>query len=618
MRQVQVCLLIKPLTNNQKMNDTAHRNALHSGYELFWYRMERVLGQGAFGITYLAHDINLDRQVAIKEYMPAQLSTRESSKSVHPLSAELEEDFQAGLARFISEARTLTRFEHPNLIRVFNVFEANNTAYMVMNYEVGQSLQTIIKRKQIMSEERLTGIIKPLMSGLHKMHIKGFIHRDIKPGNIFIRTDGAPVLLDFGSARQTLQNNPHTLTNFVSPGYAPIEQYASKSDKQGPWTDIYGLGATMYRIIAGVAPMNAIDRSESITHDGYDCYLPLSQLVEGKYSEKFLAALDHALAFRAQDRPQNIEKWWEEFGFVTEEVKPLATQVETDTAPTMRIDDVATYPLNTTGITEDKTLGKASEATTIENNPEEFPQTEKATGVSWSHQKKAMIAGAVIITVLVLIALPVIFDNRTAEMPVAEVQLQDSLQDTDINAAGLTDNEIDDIFRQADETEITDIASDDPVQQLLVSAEENIRELKLTTPKDNNAYDKFMQVLELDPQNETARRGIETISDKYISLAYGAINSHDTERARFYISKAKEIWPESPKIAQADAALNASMGQKSANAPAESVQEPGQEEKKSSVVGDIRKWFKETAEKDSEIKKEETASDRVIKSMGGK
>jgi serine/threonine protein kinase len=600
------------------MNDTAHRNALHSGYELFWYRLERVLGQGAFGITYLAHDINLDRQVAIKEYMPAQLSTRESSKSVHPLSADLEEDFQAGLARFISEARTLTRFEHPNLIRVFNVFEANNTAYMVMNYEVGQSLQVILKRKQPMSEEQLTGIIKPLLSGLHKMHTKGFIHRDIKPGNIFIRTDGAPVLLDFGSARQTLQNNPLTLTNFVSPGYAPIEQYASKSDKQGPWTDIYGLGATMYRIIAGVAPMNAIDRSESITHDGYDSYLSLSQLAEGKYSEKFLEALDHALAFRAQDRPQNIEEWWEEFGFVTEEVKPLTTQVETDIAPTMQIDDAATSLLNTTGITEEKTQRIASEATTIENSPEEFPQTEKTAGVSLFKHKKAMIGGTVIATVLILIALPVLFDNRPAETPVAEIQIQDAVRETDIKAAGLTDNEIDDIFRQAEETGITETTSDDPVQQLLVSAEENIRELKLTTPKDNNAYDKFMQVLELDPQNETAQRGIETISDKYISLAYGAINSHDNERARFYIRKAKEIWPESPKIAQANAALNASMDQKSASVPAESVQEPGQEEKKPSMVSDIKKWFKETAEKDSEIKKEETASDRVIKSMGGK
>ena len=262
---------------------------------------------------------------------------REASLSVQPLSAEHEEDFKFGLERFISEARTLTRFEHPNLIRVFNVFEANNTAYMVMNYETGESLHQIYKTKKDFSETELMKIILPLMNGLLKMHATGFIHRDIKPGNIFIRKDGSPVLLDFGSARQTMLVNPQTLTNFVSPGYAPIEQYASKSDKQGPWTDIYGLAATVHKVITGSPPPNSIDRSETITHDGKDCYIPLATVVQDRYSVKFLRALDHALAFRAQDRPQDIGSWRLEFDVVEDDIETMPVLSATDNGPTIKI-----------------------------------------------------------------------------------------------------------------------------------------------------------------------------------------------------------------------------------------------------------------------------------------
>ena len=171
------------------MSKNQHLNALKAEYALHWYQIERVLGHGAFGITYLAHDINLDRQVAIKEYMPSSLCMRADDLSIQPLSDKHQEDFQWGLSRFISEARTLTKFEHPNLVRVFNVFEMNNTAYMVMNYEVGESLQQILKRKKALSEQELVKILLPLMSGLELIHEKGFIHRDIKPGNVFIRED---------------------------------------------------------------------------------------------------------------------------------------------------------------------------------------------------------------------------------------------------------------------------------------------------------------------------------------------------------------------------------------------------------------------------------------------
>ncbi|MGH8547018.1 MAG: serine/threonine-protein kinase [Methylococcales bacterium] len=227
------------------MTQPIHRNALKPGYELHWYRIERVLGQGSFGITYLARDLNLDQEVAIKEYLPMELAVREPDFSVQPAADTHGEQFKWGLDRFIAEAKTLARFKHPNIVRVLTVFEANRTGYMVMEYEHGDNLKDILTRRGTLAEDELLRIVLPILDGLETVHERGFIHRDIKPANLFIRANGSPVLIDFGSARQALGVETRTLTTLVSHGYAPYEQYYSKGEKQGPWTDFYGLGATL-------------------------------------------------------------------------------------------------------------------------------------------------------------------------------------------------------------------------------------------------------------------------------------------------------------------------------------------------------------------------------------
>ena len=321
------------------MKAKSHRNSLPSGYQLNWYRIEEILGQGGFGITYLAFDTNLDEHFAIKEYLPLELAVREGDHSVHPVSEDHSGHFEWGLERFIAEARTITKLKHPNLVRVRAVFEENNTAYMVMDYERGESLDRLLKRRRTLEEPELLDIVYPLLEGLDEVHAAGFVHRDIKPANIFIREDGSPMLLDFGSARQALFGETRTLTTLVSPGYAPFEQYHSRGDKQGPWTDIYGLAATLYRAVTGAPPMDAIERSEA-SHSAQASMISALEGGKGVYSSQFLDAIDHALAFRPQDRPQTVLEWEAEI-----EGETIPTQLEIDSD--VLSDEAREMPLST-------------------------------------------------------------------------------------------------------------------------------------------------------------------------------------------------------------------------------------------------------------------------------
>jgi serine/threonine protein kinase len=287
-----------------------HLNVLPPGYQLHWYRLERVLGQGGFGITYLARDSNLDQLVAIKEYLPVEFAARASDHTVQPRSQKYGEDYEWGRDRFVSEAQTLAQFDHPNIVRAYSVFEHNNTAYMVMRYEQGENLQTLLEREETLSEAALIAIVLPILDGLQAIHAAGFIHRDIKPDNILIREDGSPVLLDFGSARRII-GKTHTLTILMSPGYAPFEQYQA-GDEQGPWTDIYSLAATLYHGVTGKPPVDAIARSKGVLGSTKDVLVPASKIGRGRYSPHFLQAIDHGLAFDRKDRPQALPIWKEE------------------------------------------------------------------------------------------------------------------------------------------------------------------------------------------------------------------------------------------------------------------------------------------------------------------
>jgi len=317
------------------MSDPSYPDALPAQHRLHWYVLERVLGQGGFGITYLARDTNLDQAVAIKEYLPVEVATRRPDASVRSRTEDQSERYRWGLDRFIREARTLARFDHPNIVRVLSVFEHNNTAYMVMRFEEGENLAALLERRRMLPEDELMRVVLPILDGLELVHNAGFIHRDIKPDNIHIRDDGSPVLLDFGSARHSM-GHARTVTILVAPGYAPFEQYYSSGENQGPWTDIYSLGATCYRAISGIAPMDAIARSKGILGSTREILIPAATIGSGRYSPALLKAIDHALEFSEKDRPQSIAEWRRELASghkPATRAAPATVSVTSATAP---------------------------------------------------------------------------------------------------------------------------------------------------------------------------------------------------------------------------------------------------------------------------------------------
>lgn len=273
--------------------------ALPNGYTIQEYRIEAMIGAGGFGLTYLAHDANLNTKVAIKEYLPADFAARSEDQTVQPKSSAAQPTFEWGLKRFLDESRTLASFRHPNIVRVMRFFQANQTAYMVMEFIAGKALNDWVKANGTLNEAGLVSIALPLLDGLEVIHKSGYLHRDIKPPNIFIRDDGSPVLIDFGSARMNVDPNKD-LTSIVSPGFAPLEQYHANG-KQGPWTDIYSFGGVLYWLVTGKKPVEAVGRIREDTQ-------PAAAAIGNPkmYGAEFLKAIDWALQPNEQDRPQNV------------------------------------------------------------------------------------------------------------------------------------------------------------------------------------------------------------------------------------------------------------------------------------------------------------------------
>jgi len=282
---------------------TAAGNALPAGYQLHEFRIEGVIGEGGFGIVYRAHDVQLQRTVAMKEYMPASLAGRRADQVVSVRSEHQRETFELGMRSFINEARMLASFDHPSLVKVYRFWEQNGTAYMVMPFYDGPTLKAVLGQLPAPPDEAwLKQLLGPLLDALQIIHADHCYHRDVAPDNILLLgPQQKPLLLDFGAARRVIGDATQSLTVILKPGYAPIEQYAEvPSMTQGAWTDVYALCAVLYRAITGDPPTPSVGRIIK------DDMVPVAQIAQGRYSEPFLAGIDAGLAVRPQDRPQDV------------------------------------------------------------------------------------------------------------------------------------------------------------------------------------------------------------------------------------------------------------------------------------------------------------------------
>ncbi len=266
------------------------------------YRLDAVLGQGSFGITYRAMNTALNRPVAIKECVPMDFAWREGT-TVIPRGASYKPDFEWALATFIAEAKTLAQFDHPAIVKVHDIFEENGTAYMVMRYEPGWTLDKYLKAmERNLTEDEVKSVLFQLLEGLGQVHERKYLHRDIKPENIYITESGQPLLLDFGSARHNVSNRSRPMTAVLTPGYAPLEQYHDDGN-QGAWSDIYALAGCIHFMLTGEAPPEATKR---LSPKKPDPYRPLAELFRGKFGDAFLKAIDVALSVEEGDRPQDV------------------------------------------------------------------------------------------------------------------------------------------------------------------------------------------------------------------------------------------------------------------------------------------------------------------------
>ncbi len=585
------------------MKQKIYLDTLPEGYCLHWYELKSVIGRGGYGITYLALDKNLDRMVAIKEYLPTDFAARESDDTVKPITGEKGDIFNWGLDRFLKEARTLAKFTHPNIVRVLSVFEQNNTAYMVMEYEHGSNLAKLYKSSPPYTGQQLLDVFIPILDGLVLVHDAGFIHRDIKPANIYIRENNTPVLLDFGSARRTSGGLTHALTSLVTFGYAPFEQYNESGGKQGPWTDIYSIGATMYLGITGKLPIDAMSRGGSYINHEADPYEPISEKAAGKYSPELLLAIDNALFFRAEERPQDVLSWMD---MLLGKASPYPLPSNMIVPPVEDNGEDQTiimpkrghkYPAASENSessghsgrpsgkpnTEDETLVSSNsgyhnpllQRTTPpsqrtrppseawrddpyyhnsqnnQNSPinDKLEEIKQAIAALMKHQHLPWaIAGTVFFLVATIIIWAISPDDNanTGESSTSEVALK-----TEPNKVLVAEPELETKPEPEQTTTVNDntrIANDksSEITRLLKQAETDFAAGRIIQPQGQSAVYQYLTILDAEPDNELAKKGMDKILTFYADTANRFLDTGNTVEAEKNIKIMEAISRNSP------------------------------------------------------------------------
>lgn len=521
---------------------------LTPGYRLQnWYEIGRVLGRGNFGVTYQAHDCNLERSVAIKEYLPCSLAMRDSGVFVQPSDSHDEDAYHIGVEAFLNEARVLAKLEHPNVPSIINVFVAHNTAYMVMSFEEGETLEAVLQRRRTLEEGELLHLLMPLLSALERLHEIPHIHGDLTPAHILVRSDGSPVLLDFGGTRRMVSELTHSL--HASPGYSAPEIYFGKKDQIGPSADIYGLAAVLYRAVTGVTPPDALERSRSMLSESRDPLMPCLQMGGQRYSENLLRTIDSGLRLDREERPKTIAAWRREFG-----ASPVGTldtlRLRADAEPGFAA--AARRPRrgrdeqgSRLGLIAGGLVGAAVLALAVRawlNRGDEAPPEE-----STPQQPVAVMAQAT--------AAPAITPTPAPSTPpAAETQ-----RELPSPAPRVTPDDL----------------LESKVLALLSAARDDMDAGRLLSPADDNALAKFRAVLALSPDNREAQQGLHWIADGLITKSQEASRRRDFGKAQAFLDQAGSVLPELDKLAAARKELHAHMLEASQRQPDESPRPTG-------------------------------------------
>ncbi len=476
-----------------------YQNTLPPGYRLQEYHIDAILGSGGFGVTYKARDSYLDVWVAIKEYFPPAWSYRASDGETIRMTVDSPQalerpgyDFDWGLRRFLDEVRILARVRHPQVVGARRYFRANGTAYIVMDYEDGEPLDMLLHRVGVLDEARVRGLLADVLPALHAVHSNGVLHRDIKPANLYQRIrDGRVMLMDFGSAWELQAPASDELTCLITPGYSPPEQYTAHSALYGAWSDIYSLGAVLYRCVTGQPPQPASERLQN------DALVPAVEQAVGRYSRPLLEAIDCCLNLRPDDRFPSVAA----LSAALERPARLTSAAVARLAVGRwgRVRGAAAlvmvavlaglgggYAVWPTG------SGHASE-------PREEARTQApATAPESSTQPRPTP--------------PTLFAKAMAAREAAA------------NSS-----------RPAD--------PGPEVRRLLAQAETSLTDYRLTTPARHNARYYYRQVLVLDADNAAARRGLAEVATRYVWLAEQHYQQGRFDKARLYVKRGLGVAP---------------------------------------------------------------------------
>ena len=507
-----------------------HVHALPPGTRFEEYRLDSVLGAGGFGITYRAYDAHLDTFVAIKEYLPAEFAARTEASTVVPKSNTDAQDYHWGLTRFLDEARTLARFNHPNLNRVLRFFESNGTAYMVLEYVQGETLADRLTRERQLPEESLQRLLEEVLSGLEVMHDAGYVHRDIKPGNLMLREeDGSAVVLDFGAARQAVGQRSKAITSILTPGYAPVEQYDGKVDRVGAWTDIYALGMVAYRCVSGISDSelpDAVARMLALSREEPEL-LPAIEAGKGKFNAKLLEAIDWSMEVDEGDRPQSVKIWRGALAGggrikdLTKSVRKPATESTKARTIGRRGPSWSTVALT---LAISALLGAGAWWWGWQTHPGRFGQAPGESPPLTGQEAPAGMPGEPVVGA----------ETRETGETSASAQDAPSLENEGIG--------------QPAPREPAQTPEEAEVARLLAAAATDLKARRLTSPAGNNAWENYQHVLSLAPAHPEAMAGMERVIDNYMQLFGAEVEKEDFEKADDYLAKISELHPDSPVL----------------------------------------------------------------------